>query len=171
MKRSLKKLIDAQVGELVQSLELPDTGVTFDALVRAAESKYGKPIHIAPIADLPSRDVPGTVTGLFIDTGDAGHIGVHPDDSQAFQEFSVLHELIHAIAGHSGCHVPPDLVEQGYRGVAAEVQAARARVPGRIQGTEPYELELEELVAEEGARALVRILVMQSHAPADQAFG
>lgn len=156
--------------EAIAGLSLPAGPLTFEALRTALETWFGKPVKVSPLETLPSRDQPASVTGLYLDTADAGQVYFHPDDPRLYQLFVVLHEFMHIAAGHGGCHVPADVIGRGYAGVTAEVSAARARVPGRTAPDRARTVDIEELVAERGAMLLLTRLQKAGASPGEEAF-
>jgi hypothetical protein len=156
--------------EAIDGLSLPTGPITFEALRTSLERWFGKPVRVSPLDSLPARGQPASVTGLYLNTADAGQVYFHPDDPRLYQLFVVLHEFMHIAAGHGGCHVPADVLDRGYAGVTAEVSAARARVPGRTTPDQARSVDIEELVAECGAMLLLTRLQTSTASPGEEAF-
>jgi hypothetical protein len=165
-----QRLTTRLAAEAIAGLRLPSGPLTFDLLRAAVATWLGKPLIIDPLSSLPPRDRPASVTGLYLDTADAGRVYFHPDDPRLYQLFVILHEFMHIVAGHGGCHVPIDVMERGYAGVSEEITAARARVPVRTSLDDADAVDFEELVAERGAMLLLERLQQSTLSASDQAF-
>ncbi|WP_420367135.1 hypothetical protein [Curtobacterium sp. L1-20] len=165
-----QKLTTQLAQEAIAGLRLPAGPLTFETLRASVADWLGKPVTIDPLQSLPSRDQPASLTGLYLDTAEAGRVYFHPDDPRLYQLFVILHEFMHIAAGHGGCHVPAEVLERGYAGVTAEVTAARARVPGRTSLNEARTVDVEELVAERGAVLLLERLQKSTLSASAEAF-
>lgn len=165
-----QKLTTQLAQEAIAGLRLPAGPLTFETLRACVAAWLGKPVIIDALQSLPPRDHPASLTGLYLDTTDAGRVYFHPDDPRLYQLFVILHEFMHIAAGHGGCHVPAEVMQKGYAGVTAEITAARARVPGRTTLDDARTVDVEELVAERGAMLLLERLQKASTSASDEAF-
>jgi len=143
--------VDEQVQAILDQLELPDDDRSFDCLIGVVESLYGKRLDINPISSPDQHH-----TGYWIDHDDYGVIMYRKADTATVQLHTVLHELVHVVGGHSGCSARPEAAKAFRNAGGASIISIRAR--SVTEGHLSDELQLEEVVAEQGAFALARWL-------------
>jgi hypothetical protein len=147
----------------LERLDLSTVGRALNGLVGRVEAIYGKPISIKPLPE----DQHLRATGLWVDFPDRGVVLYRESDPKPYQRFSILHELGHIGAGHTGCDLLPDEAV----GPIASARTVRARVPRTDAPTDSISTQtFEELVAEETAYELLRWLISRPTNPAEDAF-
>lgn len=147
----------------IMQLELSTVRRDLDGLVSRVAAVYGKPIDIKAIP----ADHQLKATGLWVDFPDRGVVLYRSSDPVAYQRFSVLHELGHIVAGHSGC----DLLPEEAVGPVTGARTVRKRVPHTDVPTDSISTQtFEELVAEETAYEFLRWLVTRPTSAAEDAF-
>lgn len=155
--------IQASAQAAITRLELSAARRDLAGLVSCVATVYGKPIDIKAIP----AEHQLKATGLWVDFPDRGVVLYRSTDPVAYQRFSVLHELGHIVAGHSGCDLLPDEAV----GPVAGARTVRKRIPNTDVPTDSISMQtFEELVAEETAYEFLRWLVTRPTNPAEDAF-
>lgn len=143
--------VDEQLQAILDRLALPDDDRSFARLIGVVESLYGKRLDISAISSPDQHH-----TGYWIDHDDYGVIMYRKADTATVQLHTVLHEFIHVVGGHSGCSARPEAAEAIRNASGDSIISIRGR--SVTEGHLSDELQLEEVIAEEGAFALARWL-------------
>jgi hypothetical protein len=143
--------VDDQLQGILDRLALPDDDRSFDRLFGIVESLYGKRLDISSISSPDQHH-----TGYWIDHDDYGVIMYRKADTATVRLHTLLHEFIHVVGGHSGCSARPEAADAIRNAGGDSIISIRGR--SVTDGHLSDELQLEEVVAEQGAFALARWL-------------
>lgn len=126
-------------------------GASLDDVIAGVANKYEKSLVLQPVADHELT----TITGLWVETDDAGYVFFRTADPFVYQIHSIFHEFGHILARHTGCDALGAIDSDAIESVGLGKQILRARARGASY-------DKSEILAEEVAYILSRIVLRGS---------